>query len=696
MIWKRCTLVCWRAFVNAKPLAILMMLGTMGSASGQTLNLGSPARPEQDTRAALVAVFAESVELAESDRQRALIRLGARLAWTQTPSNELAARTLVRHMDKLMDGIREAERLAMDPGTDPVLRQRLREHMIRFDRTVGDSDLGSLNGAALERHAEHTLSTLSALLATLIGEDPGVLPSLRSLYDAVDVGSIRALAQNLPERYGSVASGVVGLVDLLDEVSAVPALEAPADRGLRATGRIVGLAQMSDEHFLPRVVGQRLPGAIERCLSQRTVPDTLVMLDTLSGIAGLVGTVAALEGDTARRVEPVLLAMVDRLQSPDDAELLGAIMPPLERSLRLTARGAALPSPGGVSAQLQFSWRFLLPQEQEARVAAIAQLERIVANPAMVASPEVVSALVRHAELVESLEALLGVDVLQRELDGAGVPGAFQALEALRRDLRQMGDRRGYREAGQRVLPIVRTLARFRQMPGSERIHALEPDDPEWASGLRSILADRLEPMRVRLAMQLIAESGGESIPADPERLDARSALETLRRVTLVSSDYLELASGGLERLNQLPEFEVFEPETMIGHAALLRLHDIEMALSLAVESLERDDAQRASAMLDGFDDELVLLGVFAELARRVAPAAKGGTAADHALEVGMVWQRMTEQGPGSAHLLELSLAGRYAAGGLSVPGLRAYATDQAERAIDTIEWLSEAWQLRK
>ncbi|MFU8828388.1 MAG: hypothetical protein ACNA8P_03035, partial [Phycisphaerales bacterium] len=314
--------------------------------------------------------------------------------------------------------------------------------------------------------------------------------------------------------------------------------------------------------------------------------------------------------------------------------------------------------------------------------------------PAAIASPEVVSALVGHAELVESLEALLGVDLLQRELEQAGVPGAYPALEALRVQLRQMGNRTGYREAGGRVLPIVRTLARYRDMPGSDRLLIEREYEPEWAGELRIILTQQLGPLRVQLAMQLIGESTGETTTPNTERLDARGTLETLRRTIITAADLLDLADG-LDRLDALPEFEVFEAEPALGLRRALALDDLDRTFTEVVDALARSDAHRARSLLDRDEDRLVSVGVLAELSRRTQ-APETTSAAGRALEAALVWQRAEALGPGAHHLLELSLAGRYHPSGLSMNSLRDYISDQAERTIDTIDWLSEAWQHRR
>ena len=384
--------------------------------------------------------------------------------------------------------------------------------------------------------------------------------------------------------------------------------------------------------------------------------------------------------------------MLDGLRSPGDADLLGLTLTPLERSFGLVARGAGLPSAGAVSAQLQFAWRFLLPQEQAARIAAIQAIRAIVDDPSNMASPDTVSALIAHAELVESLESLLEVDVLQQELDSAGVPGAFQALEALRRDLRMMGDREGYRAAGARVLPIVRALARYRAMPGADEIEARRENEPEWVPMLRTLLDERLGTLRVRLAMELI---GGEEIADDPERLNARQTLETLRRLVIAAADALELSDSGLDRLDALPEFEAFGDASSLGIRGVVGLDELNATIGQAVRAIELDDAHRAAALLDSVEDRLVIAGVLAELARRVDPMADESLSS-RALEGALVWRRLSALDGGGRPVAELSLTGTYRAEGVQLSALRRYAADQAERTIDGVDWLREAWQRRR
>jgi hypothetical protein len=357
------------------------------------------------------------------------------------------------------------------------------------------------------------------------------------------------------------------------------------------------------------------------------------------------------------------------------------------------ARGAGLPSAGAVSAQLQFAWRFLLPQEQAARIAAIDAVARILADPSAMASPDTVSALVAHADLVESLESLLEVDVLQEELDGAGVAGAFGALESLRRELRQMGDRDGYREAGAKVLPIVRTLARYREMPGRDEVFVEREGEPEWVAGLRGLLDERLGALRVRLAMELIARATGEGATNDDaERIDAQQSLETLRRLVMAAADVLVLLDGGMERLGALPEFETFDgDESLIGVGGVVGLDELGATIEQAIGEFERDDALGARSLLDSVSERLVIAGVLAECARRVS----GDTGAS-GLEAALVWRRMAELGDGAAAAAELSLTGSYRTRGVEINAVRRYAADQAERMIDRIDWLREAWQLRR
>lgn len=668
------------------------MLASAGHA--QTLDLGPVPKPQQNTTDALAMRFIAASERAQSDRERAIISLASRLARTGDPVDELAARTIERHLEELTGAVRAAEAAAASGETPPVIRQRLRERLIRFDASAQTA----ASDADLRRSAERLLGDLAQLERAAHGdEDPMPPASLRTDRGSIDAVALRTRLAELPESLEPFAARLAELIDLYDGVRSVPALEQRGIEGLDAIGGVLDLALLPTERFIPRSAAQQLPSALESCLIDgSSVRDPLraqAMLGVLARIGALVERCAPLEGDTARRVEPVLRAMLLTLRTPEDAEMLGLTLTPLERSLGLVARGAALPSAGAVSAQLQFAWRFLLPQEQSARIVAIEAISAIVGDPSSMASPDTVSALIAHAELVESLESLLGVDVLQQELDEAGVPGAFPALETLRKDLRMMGDREGYRAAGARVLPIVRTLARYRSMPGAEELAAEHEGEPEWTAALRALLDERLGALRVRLAMELIG--GGSDAPTDPERFDAQRTLETLRRVVASAADVLVLTTGGMDRLDALPQFEAFGDGASLGVRGVMGLDELSEAMAEAIGALERDDAQRAAAILDGLEGRLVIAGVLAEMASRVDGLSEE-SAATRALECALVWRRVESFNAGAGPLVQLSLTGTYSESGLDRRALVRYAADQAERTIDGVGWLREAWQRRR
>lgn len=670
--------------------AVLLMVSAAGA---QTLNLGPVPKPRRGTTDSLVVRFMAANDEARSERERAIVSVGARLARTGDPIDELAAQTVSRGLDELIELLREAERIAASAETEAVVRQRLRERFIRLDASVEAVRVEEDLRLGTERLLGDVVAVLHA--AGLVrGGSP---LRLRGTGGVPDAGVLVERSARLGEGLEASGARLGELVALYEGVRGVPALEGVGVSGLRAVEGVLDFAELPADGFVARSARNRLGGALEACLfaegELRAAGVSLEMLRVLARIGALVERCAGLEGDTARRVEPVVGAMLDRLQTPEDAEVLGVLLLPLERSLGLVERGAGLPSAGAVSAQLQFAWRFLLPQEQAARVAAIDAVARILTDPSAMASPDTVSALVAHADLVESLESLLEVDVLQRELDEAGVAGSFGALEALRRELRQMGDRDGYREAGARVLPIVRTLARYRAMPGRDEVFVEREGEPEWAAGLRVVLDERLGALRVRLAMELIARATGEGeTNDDAERIDAQQSLETLRRLVMAAADVLVLVDGGMERLGALPEFETIDGvESLIGVRGVIGLDDLAATIGQAVGDFERGDALGARSLLDAIDERLVIAGVLAECARRVSEEAGAS-----GLEAALVWRRMGELGDGAAATAELSLAGSYRASGVEIGAVRRYAADQAERMIDRIDWLREAWQRRR
>jgi len=679
----------------AHSAATVLLLGSVASA--QTLDLGPVPKPRRGTTDTLVVRFMAANDEARSERERAIVSVGSRLARTGDPVDELAAQTISRGLDELIGLLREAERMAASAETDAVVRQRLREALIRLDASAG----AARDSEDVRRGAERLLGDVAAVLHAAGLAGGGSPPRLQSGGRLPDAGELQERAGRLDE--GLERSGVrLGeLVAVYERVRGVPALEGVGVLGLRSAEGVLDFAEMSADGFIARSARTRLGSALEACLMDgsgpRSAGASLEMMRALARIGALVERCAGLEGDTARRVEPVLGSMMDRLRSPEDAELLRVLLVPLERSLGLVERGAGLPSAGAVSAQLQFAWRFLLPQEQAARVAAIDAIGRILADPSAMASPDTVSALVAHADLVESLESLLGVDVLQRELDGAGVAGAFGALEALRRELRQMGDRTGYREAGARVLPIVRTLARYREMPGRDEVLDEREGEPEWVAGLRGLLDERLGALRVRLAMELIGTATGEGeTNDDAERIDAQQSLETLRRLVIAAADVLVLLDGGMERLGALPEFETFDgSESLIGLSGIVGLDELGVTIEQAIGEFERDDALGARSLLDSVAERLVIAGVLAECARQ-ARVDEGDAAVGGGLEAALVWRRMADLGDGAAAAAELSLTGSYRARGVEISAVRRYAADQAERMIDRIDWLREAWQRRR
>lgn len=681
------------------PVALAMLIAPVSSA--QTLNLGPVPEPQQNTSDALVAHFMGELEASRSERERALVRLASRLARTGDPLDELASRTISRHLDALRGALREAEQITQDPAADRVRRQRLRELLARVDRAIESNPLDSIEDAQLPAAAESLLGRVAELARELEQGPMSTPPRFSEDAALPDAQTLRESIASLDEPFQDSGARLTELLDLFQGVRTVPSLEAVSARGVRAIAGVVEFAQLGTEEFIPRSALNRLPQTLEDCLFDETGPrsptEALAMLGALARLGTLVERCAALQGDTARRLEPVLGDMITRLASPGDAEVLELMFPPLERSVGLIARGAELPSVRAVSPQLQYAWRFLLPQEQAARIASVESIARITEDPGLIASPEVVSALVGHAEVVESLEALLGVDILQDELESAGVPGASQALEALRADLRLMGDREGYRSAGARVLPLVRLLARYRSLPGVERVLAAfeAESEPEWAAALRVLIEAELDRWRLRLAMERISASAGTPIELPEEQLDARQTLETLRRTVLAASDIIELADGGFERLGALPEFETFENGNTLGVRTAMDFDALSGAIGEATDALARGDAQRASVALDGVQDELVVAGVLAELSRRATGEADD-RASVAAMECALVLRRLNALGDSAEHLAAVSLAGRYREAGLDRRALRAWMTDQAERTIDTLDWLSAEWQRRR
>ena len=679
------------------PIAMAMLIAPASPA--QTLNLGPVPAPRQNTSDALTAHFMGELEASQSERERTLVRLGARLARTGGPLNELASRTISRHLDVLRGSLRDADRIAQDASEDPLRRQRLRELLARVDRAIRSHPLDSIDDAQLPASAEAVLGTMADLARELEQGPMSTPPRLSGETALPDTRTLRESIGALREPFDESADRLLELLNLFESVRAVPSLESASERGLRALAGVVGFTQIEDDRFVPRSALQRLPQALEGCLFDETGPrsptEALAMLEALARLGTLVERCASLEGDTARRIEPVLGGMLTGLTSPAEAQMLDLMFPPLERSVGLIARGAALPSVQAVSPQLQYAWRFLLPQEQAARIASIESIARITDDPGLIASPEVVSALVGHAEVVESLEALLGVDVLQDELDSAGVPGAFQALEALRADLRLMGDREGYRAAGGRVLPLVRLLARYRSLPGADRVLAGSGADPDWAERLRALITGELDRWRLRLAMERISANAGTPIEMTGEQLDARQTLETLRHTVLAASDIIELADGGFERLDALPEFETFHGGDTVGVRAGVEFEAVSSAIGAATDALARGDAQRASVVLGGVQDELIVVGVLAELSRRVT-GGSDDRASVASMECALVLRRLSALGESADHIASLSLGGRYREAGLDRRAFRAWMTDQAERTIDTLDWLSASWQRRR
>lgn len=679
------------------PVVIAVFIASVSHA--QTLNLGPVPAPDQNTADALTARFTAELEASRSDRERALVRLASRLARTGDPLDELASRTISRHLDALRGVLREAERIAQDPNAEPVRRQRLRELLALVENAIEAHPVDSIDDSGLAGAAEAIFGAVGAL-AREVEQSAMHSPSRLSAGEPLpDASRLAGAIESLGDPFDGSRERVAELLNLFESVRAVPSLEAVSARGLRAIAGVVKFAQLGDDRFMARSALNRLPRSLEMCLFDesgvRPPTEALVMLESLARLGSLVERCAALEGDTARRLEPVLGDMITGLASPSDAEVLDLIFPPLERSVGLIARGAELPAVRAVSPQLQYAWRFLLPQEQAARIASIESIGRISADPGMVASPEVVSALVGHAEVVESLEALLGVDVLQDELDSAGIPGAFDALEALRADLRLMGDRDGYRDAGSRVLPLVRLLARYRSLPGAERVLIASDTEPDWAGALRALITGRLDRWRLRLAMERISANAGTPIELPEEQLDAQQTLETLRRTVLASSDVLELAGGGFDRLDALPEFETFESGNTLGVRAAMDFDALSSAIGEATDALTRGDAQRASVVLDAVRDELVIAGVLAELSRRVT-GSPDDRASVASMECALVLRRLNALGDSAEHVASLSLAGRYREAGLNRTALRAWMGDQAERTIDTLDWLSASWQRRR
>ncbi|MFG0294146.1 MAG: hypothetical protein ACF8MJ_13475 [Phycisphaerales bacterium JB050] len=676
-------------WARAGAAALLVLAGSSGA---QTLDLGPVPRPPVNTDDALTVRFMAEAEASASEWERAIVSLAAVLARSGDPIEELAARTIGRHLNSYRRVIREAERIGHDSNADPVMRQRLREMLARFDGVDQTNALTTM---------EKKLAILAELAHEALGaelEQPARLGE-REGEGADDPDGLRTRIASAQDRLGPSASRLLELVDLLESVRAVPALETEAERGLSAIAGVVEFWELPGDRFVVRAAFNRLPGALERCLfddgAERRPTEAVLMLEALARVGSMVKRCQDLEGDTARRIEPVLGAMLDRLRDPFDAEMLDLVVLPVDRSVGLVVRGSELPAAGRVSPQLQYAWRFLLPQEQDARVAAIDAVAAIVGDAELIASPQVVSALVGHAEVLESLEALLDVDTLQDELDGAGTPGAAAALEALRADLRLMGDRKGYREAGARVLPIVRTLARYRELPGGEALAGSGDHAPEWVRQLKALVEARLGALRVRLAMELIAQHTGTVPTNDPEALNAQDTLETIRQTVLIASDLLVLQEGGMASLDALPEFEWFAGEGQIGLSGAIGLERVEQTMAEVVAALEDDNAQRAESLLRSIEAETTVVGVLAELARGTAHRVGGG-AGRAAMESALVIRRARSHASAGAALVELSLTGRYREDGVDARALLRYAEDQAERVIDDLPWLREAWQRRR
>ncbi|MFU8829942.1 MAG: hypothetical protein ACNA8P_10995, partial [Phycisphaerales bacterium] len=203
--------------MGTKQLAIVISLMlTSGAASAQTLNLSAPPRPTQNTRDPLLAELTITLEAATSDRERSLIRLVARLAHSDDPRSELAARTIARHLDPLSRALREAERLAADPAADPLLRQRLRERFVQLDASPHDDP---------RLHAERFLEALGQVLTAADGSELARPARLASLDAQPDLDALREQIAALPERFAASAARLSELLDLLVEVEAVPALE---------------------------------------------------------------------------------------------------------------------------------------------------------------------------------------------------------------------------------------------------------------------------------------------------------------------------------------------------------------------------------------------------------------------------------------------------------------------------------------
>ncbi|XOV75957.1 MAG: hypothetical protein ACFHWZ_02955 [Phycisphaerales bacterium] len=246
-----------------------------------------------------------------------------------------------------------------------------------------------------------------------------------------------------------------------------------------------------------------------------------------------------------------------------------------------------------------------------------------------------------------------------------------------------------------RVLPLVRLLARYRSLPGADRVLAGSGADLVWAEPLRALITGELDRWRLRLAMERISANAGTPIEMTGEKLDARQTLETLRRTVLAASDIIELADGGFERLDALPEFETFDGEDTLGVRAAVDFEAVSSAVGAATDALALGDAQRASVVLGGVQDELIVVGVLAELSRRVTGASTD-RASVASMECALVLRRLTALGDSADHIASLSLAGRYREAGLDRRAFRAWMTDQAERTIDTLDWLSASWQRRR
>ena len=254
-----------RKVACAPVVAALTLFGPISGA--QTLNLGPVPAPSQNTSDALAARFVAELEASTSDRERALVRLASRLARTNDPIDELAARTIARHLDTLRRALRDAERTTRDGAADPVRRQRLREALARVDLLIASTPGSSADDRLVEDAAEDLLSAIGVVAREVEGATTAMPASLREAGTVTpDTDALRATIRSLGEPYDASGTRLLELLDLIENVRSVPSLEARASRGLNSIAGVVRFTQLDTERFIARSMLNRLPRTLERCL----------------------------------------------------------------------------------------------------------------------------------------------------------------------------------------------------------------------------------------------------------------------------------------------------------------------------------------------------------------------------------------------------------------------------------------------